>query len=271
MRKIILLFVTVLISNLGYSQLNEGFEAALTTATMPVNPLSWTQTSGNWAVFDNGIGTGVRWDINNTLPNQGSIAAYCSRENIGAGNTSEDFLATPAVLVPTNGQLKFWTRQYVATDFGTQYEIRVKPVSAGAQNDPTGYVTIQNWTESTLNATYNVYEEKTVSLNGYANQNVYVAFVMVFTQPGSAISGDRWLVDDVKINQLCVAPTTLGASSITQNSAVLNWGNPAGATSFQIENGLSPLTQTGVPTGTSTTNKFQSSWIISFYHIPILC
>ncbi len=241
MKKIILLFVALLCSTFGYSQFSEGFESTTGTQTLPPNPTIWTLGSGNWAVFDNTVGTGVRWDINNALPHQGVNAGYCSRENIGSGNTSEDFLATPSVTVPTNGQLKFWTRQFVATDFGTQYEIRIKPVSAGAQNDPTGYAIIQSWTEGTLNTVaYNQYEEKVVDIpvTYSAGTNVYIAFVMIFTQPGTSPSGDRWLIDDVKVVENCLIPTTLGANTISHNAANLTWTAPSGATAFQVVNSL---------------------------------
>ena len=74
-------------------------------------------TGNQWAVFDNGVGLTRRWNINTVATNvyQGVNAAYMDRENIGQGNTSEDYLATPLVTVPANGELRFWTRSTIAT------------------------------------------------------------------------------------------------------------------------------------------------------------
>ena len=269
MKKFILYLFLIFTSISGFSQ--QGFEGTTGTTSLPLNPTTWSLTAGatlngDWAIFDNGTGTGVRWDIN-AASYQGSNAAYCNREEIGAGNTSEDFLATPAITVPANGQLKFWTRQFVAIDFGTLYEIRVKPAilnTVAEQTNPTGYVTLQQWTETTLNATYNQYEEKIVNLTPTyaAGASVYIAFVMKFTQPGATISGDRWLIDEVKLVQLCLPPTALNATAISHNAATLNWTLASGTASYQVVNSLagtynsSSINASPIITGTSTTGSF---------------
>lgn len=54
-----------------------------------------------WVVADNGVGTDVSWGFN-ALPfpaYEGHRCAYINRENILAGNTSEDWLITPAITV----------------------------------------------------------------------------------------------------------------------------------------------------------------------------
>ncbi|TBX69933.1 hypothetical protein EZL74_05820 [Flavobacterium silvisoli] len=245
MKRITLLLLLLFLSASSYSQMAvEGFES--TTGPDALPSTNWTLGTGNWAVFDNGVGTGQRWGINNTVITppivyQGSNAAYVNRENIGLGNTSEDFLATPLVTIPTNGQLHFYTRSFTSGNQGTIYQIRVAPASA-TQTNPAGYTTIQQWTEAQLTAVFNIYEEKVVNLSAYANQQVYVSFVMVYTQPTTALSGDRWLVDDVSIVQQCLDPTNLTATNITLTSANLNWANPSGASSWEIE--VLPATDT---------------------------
>jgi gliding motility-associated-like protein len=180
-----------------------------------------------------------------------------NRQNIGQGNTSQDFLAMPATVIPANGQLKFATRSYTPGDLGTKYQIWVKLASAGPQNVTTGYTLFQQWDENNLTAVYNICDEKTVDLyTSYANMNVYVAFVMEFTQTTTGISGDRWLVDNVRIVDKCLEPTTLPTTPILYNQATLHWANPGGATSFEIENILGTGAPTGTATGTSTTNSY---------------
>ena len=231
MKKITLLLLFLFISISGYSQLAlEGFENFPGPDAPPAT--NWTLGTGNWAVFDNGVGTNVRWDINNTptLVYNGVNAAYVNRENIGAGNTSEEYLATPPVQIPANGVLHFYTRMFTSGNQGTIYQIKVAPATA-SQTDPFAYSLVQQWTEDELivpTSNFNVYTEKTVNLSAFATQFVYVSFVKVFTQPDGNLGGDRWLVDNVSIDAACLTPTALTVSTITSNSASLSWTNPNG-------------------------------------------
>ncbi len=259
MKKITNFILILFVSLTSYSQ--QGFENTTGPDVLPSTLWSLTAgttLNGNWAVFDNGVGTGVRWDncVVGTAY-QGTNAAYCNRENIGAGNTSEDFLATPAITVPANGQLKFWTRHYLTAPTNTIYEVRIKLQTASAQDNPNDYLVIPGgaWTDATLNTTPSIYEEKTVNIAApYIGVPVYIAFVMKYTQPGGVAASDRWLIDDVRILQQCIAPSTLSATP-TQTSAVLSW-TTNGATSFQIENGLIGFTPTGLPTGISLSGTY---------------
>ena len=257
MKKITLLIVALLFTIVGYSQFptpgSEGFEGT-TGADLPTptTPTPWTlgtgATGNQWAVFDNGVGPTRRWGINTAVypAYQGTNCAFIDRENIGLGNTSEDYLATPIVTVPANGQLRFWTRSTIATVSATEYLIKVNTnVTAGSQTTAANYaITAASWTETTLNTTYNVYEEKVVDLTAYAGLQVHIAFVMRHTQPTAGLGGDRWLVDDIRLIQRCLEPTNLSATGITQTSANLNWSNPSGSTSWEIE--VTNTAQTGV-------------------------
>jgi len=243
MKKIILLLLISFFSISGYSQLAlEGFESGIPST---------------WAVFDNGVGTNQSWGINNAVATppivyQGNNAAYINRENlVTEGLIARDYLATPLVTIPANGQLRFFTRSFASAVLGTKYQIRVAPSTASQTSiSDADYIWVKEWDEITLNATYNIYEEKVVSLSAYANQQVYVSFVRVHTQLAGGINGagDRWLVDNVSIVQQCLDPTGLAANGITQTSANLTWGNPSGATSWEIE----VIPATGTPTGIGT-------------------
>jgi len=151
MKKITLLLVAFCFSICGYSQLAlEGFES--TTGPDALPSTNWTLGTGNWAVFDNAVGTTQRWGINNTVATppivfQGANAAYINRETMNIGDVSEDFLATPLVNIPVNGQLHFFTRSFAAGNQGTVYQIRVAPASA-SQTNPAAYTVIQQWTEA---------------------------------------------------------------------------------------------------------------------------
>ena len=58
MKKITLLIITLFLSLAGYAQFpipgTEGFES--TTGPTPLPSTTWTLGTGNWAVFDNGVG-----------------------------------------------------------------------------------------------------------------------------------------------------------------------------------------------------------------------
>ena len=242
MKKITFLIITLLLSICSFSQLLpppgiEGFEnTAGPDLAPPTTPSPWTIGTGEWAVFDNGVGLAKRWEIKNSPATdiyQGLNAAYMDREFIGQGNTSEDFLATPLVTVPANGQLRFYTKSTIALETNTIFQIKIAPAT-GTQVNPSDYTLVQQWTEATLTTTYNIYEQKIVDLSLYAGQQVYIAFVMKYTQNVAGLSGDRWLVDNVQLVPNCVNPANLNVNPITFNGGSLTWTSQ-GSTSWEIE------------------------------------
>ncbi|OXA69126.1 hypothetical protein B0A61_01060 [Flavobacterium aquatile LMG 4008 = ATCC 11947] len=283
MKKITLLIVTLFLSLAGYAQFpipgTEGFES--TTGPTPLPSTNWTLGTGNWAVFDNGVGLAQRWNINNgvvtpptpPLVYAGTNAAYMNRENIGIGNTSEDYLATPLITIPTNGQLRFFARTFTNGNTGTIYQVKIAPVTA-TQTNPADYTLLEEYDENELTIDedgvqnpFNVYTEKVIDFPASmpAGTQVYIAFVMKYTQTVTGISGDRWLLDNVRVSERCLDPTTLTSSGILFNQANLSWANPSGATSWEIEvvpvasaptgtgvvyNGALPYTATGLSANT---------------------
>ena len=217
-------------SFLGFSQLAEDFE----------NP---TFPPTGWVEFDNGIGTVQSWQrttISSLTYNASLGSAYVIRENVTDGTFAEDWLVTPQVLVPTDGQLRFQTRKAVGTNNGTQYTVRIATVS---QTNPADFTVLQTWDDSNINSnqTAPFYEQKVIDLSAYTGQNVYLAFVMTND------NGNRWLVDNVYVDQRCLESTNLFVTSVNDTSVDLNWDNPSGATQWEIEWG-----PTGFTPGTGT-------------------
>ena len=244
MRKITLLLFTFIFSFTGNSQglPLEGFEGG----TFPPT---------NWSVFDIGVGGTVDWSTN---PNscQGTVAAYMNRQNIAQGVTSEEYLSTPSILVPLNGELRFFARTFTAGNTGTIYEVKLAPGTSN-QNLPASYTTtLATYTEDQLSAVFNVCDEKVINLSAYAGTNVYIAFVMKYTQPTSSLTGDRWLLDNVQVVERCLDPAGLLAAPQATTST-LSWTGTA--TTFEIEHLVGTAPPTGVPTGTSTTNTFNQT------------
>ena len=262
MKKITSLLLFLFLSFNCYSQLAlEGFENTTGPDASPLT--SWTLGAGNWATFDN-IGNDnlfpVRWGITNTVSTpvsvyQGTNAASVNRENVNAGNTSEEYLATPPVFIPANGVLNFYTRMLTSGNQGTIYQIKVSPANE-EQTDPNPYILIQQWTEDQLivpTTNFNIYTEKTVDLSAFAGQFVYVSFVKVYTQIGGSIGGDRWFIDNVSIDSACLSPTAVTASSPTPTSISLTWTNPNGPVNgWEIEAVLATGTATGVANYTTS-------------------
>ena len=259
MKKITFLLFALLFSFVGYSQFptpgTEGFESTTgPDLALPVAVSPWTlgtgATGNQWAVFDNGVAGSPqkRWDRATTNFYNGTQAAFINRKQNGAaGVVSEDYLATPLVTVPANGQLTFYTRTGFNVADAVNYLIKVNTnTTAGSQTTIANYTaTVQSWDQTTIATTFNVYELKTVDLSAYAGQQIYIAFVRNFSQPTAALGGNSWYIDDVKLVQRCLEPTSQTATGITQTSASLSWTNPSGSTSWEIE----VVSSTGTPTG----------------------
>jgi gliding motility-associated-like protein len=272
MRNFTFLLFALLFSLVGYSQFptpgTEGFESANgPDLALPVAVSPWslgTGATGNqWAVFDNGIAGSPqrRWDQAPSNFYSGTHAAYINRKQNGAaGVTSEDYLATPLVTVPTNGQLTFYTRTGFNSPDDVNYVIKVNTnTTAGSQTTPANYTnTVQTWNNATPMLTaYNVYELKTVNLSAFAGQQVYIAFVRVFNQPTGSLGGNSWYIDDVKLVQRCLEPTAQTAGTFTTTTATLSWAQSGGTTSWEIE----VIPATGTPTGVGVPHSGTPTYI----------
>jgi hypothetical protein len=253
------IFIFTLFSFASYAQF-EDFEGT----SVPTGG-NWTLNSGTWKVFDNGIGITQSWNIIQAPSSCNGRSAYLNREAVASGTFAEDWLVTPQILVPNNGQLRFSTKQTLAGNQGSTYSIRISTVS---QTDVAAFTTIQSWSELELNTIFNECEDKIVSLSNYAGQQVYVAFVM------SNNNGDRWIIDDVDFAEQCLNPINLTATNITTTSADLSWTNPSSATQWEIELVSSGTNPSG--TGTiATSNPYTVSGLISNtcydYYLRNLC
>ncbi len=235
MKRNFLLFLACFLSFSGFAQvLDEDFETAPPT---PDASGIWTLGSGNWLVRDNRTNGLPNWEVNPqaTFPaNGGTKAAYINRENTGPGVLAEEWLISPQINIPASHQLRFFTRQTLAGELGTKYQIRVS--SDADPNNLVAYSVLMEYTEnqlSVLTPDQLDYEEKIINLGFSGNR--YIAFVKVFTQPGLATSGDRWLIDDVTISERCIDPVDFDVTNVTPYNATLTWS--ASAPLFNVEYG----------------------------------
>ena len=81
----------------------------------------------------------------------------------------DNWLITPAIAIPENGAtLKWWVAAQDASYPADHYEVMISTTGTSISN----FTSVFNETLST-----NVWNERTVNLNNYAGQNIYVAFV----------------------------------------------------------------------------------------------
>jgi large repetitive protein len=241
-----LIMFMLLFSMPVFAQLDEeGFEGTWTaqTGTGPGGPADWAIINvlphgpvQNWLQGNGGPTTPVY---------EGTYSACILGENVANGSTSEDWLITKAFTVPANAELHFFSRLGVPGDQNTQYKVMMSAnTAAGEQTNMANYAAVQTWTELQLNPSQLEWTEKVINIPATypAGTQVFLAFVM----QGDA--GDRWAIDNVKVVSRCLEPTTLTAVP-SNTSANLSWGNPSGATEWEIE----VVPAAGSPTGVGVT------------------
>ncbi|MFP9113031.1 choice-of-anchor L domain-containing protein [Flavobacterium sp. RHBU_3] len=232
MKKITMMFFMALCTLTGYAQMAmEGFEG------------SWPPTG--WSI-QNIAGPSQQWQQANNSAAQpafeGVHAAFMNKENVATGTQSEDWLITPAVNIPSNAQLRFYSRLTVNGDQGTIYKVMI-----GTSTNVADFTEVTQWTETSLNAVQQEYEEKVVAIPAtYTGQSLYIAFVMM------GDDGDRWLVDNVSVVEQCLDPTNLTATNVGLDGADLSWSGTA--SSWEIE--VIPATQTPTGTGVEWSGSF---------------
>lgn len=239
MKKLLLLLFMFTGLNI-FGQITENFEGA----TFP--PTGWVQ-------FESGTGlpAGPSWSETSvslfTYLGAGKSATI-TRENVATGQAI-DWLVTNLVTVPANGQLRFYAKTVQTGVQGGTFEIKI---SSASQTNPTDFTNIVTFSESTLTAVVNVYEEKVIDIPATypPGSQIYIAFVM------SNDNGEqRWCLDNVNVVQKCNIPTgPLLTSLESTTSAQLSWGSPAGVTNFDVQvcpiadtfGGPSTITYSGV-------------------------
>jgi hypothetical protein len=191
-----------------------------------------------WAAFNNGFG--AQWESSVTTPYQGINAtpcAYVTRLNALLGNTSEEWLVTPAIPIGDNKEISFYSRQTLSGNNGSTYLLKVSTTS---QTNRDSFVDLAVWNEDELAdfVHYLEFTAKSASLSDYAGQTVYIAFVKRYFQETLPTLGDRWLVENVSVD------TMLQRDNFAANSFSI-YPNPAmNVLHIQTKNGEPILSAT---------------------------
>ena len=220
LQRVFALFFLIM-TNLGYGQLTTEFFESGIPATWAVTSNLATAPANNWSPTPTGgyLASGGAF-VNPAL-------------NVTTGVTAEYYMITPQFITPSNGEIRFWTKQGSFTNKGTTYQVRI---STANQPDISSFnVTLQTWTEPQLNTAATTYEEKIVPIPSIpAGIPVYIAFVAITNQTGTtSTAGDTWFVDNARVITSC-PPVTGITSTVASDSATINWTHPT-ATNFGIE------------------------------------
>ena len=130
-------------------------------------------------------------------------------------------------------------------------------ITVGTMSDPTNEATFTPY-ESFL--VYDTHNEHNVYFNNYVGTDTYIAFKMDPTT-----SYQEAYIDDITIDDLpsCIKAEGLYADNMTTNSAWLNWTDFNGATTWNIEYGISGFTPTGIPTVSGVSNPHEITGLSS--------
>ena len=146
MKKLLLFFMSFF-SLLGYAQFPEGFES--TTFLNNASPPAL-----DWWVFTNGIvPTGVatnNWQKSNVQFRGTFSARIRQRTGITNESASLQWLVSPQVAKPVNGQIRFYTRKGQSDDQSGIYTVRY---SISSQTDPNTFITLDTRNESQISST----------------------------------------------------------------------------------------------------------------------
>ncbi len=265
MKKLLLFFI-YFFSIVAFAQFPENFEntAIANNATPPAT---------GWATFTNGI---VPTNVPNNnwhKTNQQFRGTFSTRARQITGITNENaslqWLVSPLVAKPVNGQVRFYTRKSQSDDYGAIYTVRYSTTS---QTDQTTFITIGTWNESQISST--AWEQKFVPIPATVatGQTIYIAFVK------QNVGGDTWFVDDIKVDSQCLVPTALTATPLA-TSASLSWTSPNPTGPWQIEYGPAGFTPGATPAqGTivsATTNPFNLTGLTPLtgytYYVRTMC
>lgn len=256
MKKITLMIVASLMSFFAYGQLPVNhFDASWVVP--PGYPAGTPAAPPNWVVI-NEFGPQQTWI--QTVPNVSSQppfggtghSAYLQKENVApTAAIPSDWLISEAFPMIENAKLSFQSRLTIGQDSGGIYKVYLMKVT-----DPTAQVTVADFTNPATGVLLTTYSESQLdplNLSAWtakdlaipnnaalypAGTQVRIAFVM------QGDDQDRWFLDDVLVAAECVAPTNPVVTARTISGATLNWNNPVGVTSWEIE----VVPASGVPT-----------------------
>ncbi len=204
-------------------------------------------TSGWTGDLNNGNGS---WEIPNgsTSADTGPNAAFSGSSFMNyeaSGNTTATGSAvSPAIDLSTatdSAELSFYLHAYGA-DMGT-LNVKIGTSASGP------FTTVFTQTGELQTSETEAWVPVGINLDAYLGQVIYIEFS--HTGTGTGFSGDM-SIDLVRVEtcgSFCIAPSSITASTITQDSATINWTANSGESAWEY---VVQAAGTGIPTGAGT-------------------
>lgn len=203
--------------------------------------------SGWTGTLNSGNGS---WEIPNgsTSADTGPNAAFSGSSFMNyeaSGNTTATGSAvSPAIDLSTatdSAELSFYLHAYGA-DMGT-LNVKIGTSASGP------FTTVFTQTGELQTSETEAWVPVGINLDAYLGQVIYIEFS--HTGTGTGFSGDM-SIDLVRVEtcgSFCIAPSSITASTITQDSATINWTANSGESAWEY---VVQAAGTGIPTGAGT-------------------
>ena len=154
------------------------------TSTLPLEDFEGSFPPTGWALYETGDAGDPGWLQTSSRAHSGTYSAWHNDDNLTTDAIA--WLVTPQFTVPTSGTLSFWQNQ----NYSFSYNYHGIWISTGSGDPNDGdFVEL---TELGV-GTEDTWEEKSIDLNAYVGQDVYVAFHY------EGDYDDEWYVDDVQL------------------------------------------------------------------------
>ena len=245
-KKIISLLALSLVANINAQVFNAGFENNNGTPLSQFKTINadglqipeWGQVpefnTEAWIQFYDGYDSKIAFSTSNYDP---------------AGQ-SDDFLITPAIAIPQDGNpTLYWKGKSYDFEFTDSYAVKVSETNNNKESFTTTLAQIDG------EQPYD-FASHTLDLSAYKGKTIYIAFI------NNTTNGLYLALDDLYISQSanCQMPSLSGfsASDLKPNSVTINWSSTSGITSY--DTGLTTFDTSVSSTGitTSTTKSFNN-------------
>lgn len=240
-RKILSIGALVLITQLNAQIFNAGFEDNNGT---PLSSFTKINADGNEVAF---------WAPVQEFNTEAWIQFFDGFDNKIAfstssydpAGTSNDWLITPSITVPADGNpTLYWKAKSYDFEFTDSYSIKVSETNNQMASFTTTLLNVEGEQAYDFNS-------RSLDLSAYKGKTIHLAFV------NNTTNGYYLAMDDLYISNSanCMMPdlSAFTSSNLTEKSFTANWGTTPGITAFDIglTNYVTPVSSNGIQTATN--------------------
>ena len=183
-----------------------------------------------------------------------------STSSYDPAGTSNDWLITPSITIPANGNpTLYWKAKSYDFEFTDSYSIKVSETNNQMESFTTTLLTVDGEQPYDFNS-------RNLDLSAYKGKTIHLAFV------NNTTDGYFLALDDLYISNSsnCIMPDLSGftSSNLTEKSFSANWDVTAGINSFDVglTNFVTPVSSTGIQTATNKSfDNLQSGTRYQFF------